>query len=191
MPPHKPPNAVKRGEDQTNESQIEVIFDIVTADGGSVITTYSIEMDHDGSGFYEVSTQPLLSSPAIISNAYVTSGAHLKFRYRAQNVHGWSDYSDEFVIVAATIPDPPTNIATISTFVSSAMTLQWLEPVNTGGNAVPITAYRVEVQHYDQSTMSEVPAGCEPGSVAAVTSQSCYVEMASLRADPFFLQQGD
>ena len=148
-------------------------------------------MDHDGNGFVEVSTQPLLVSPAIISNADVTSGTHLNFRYRAQNVHGWSEYSDEFVIVASTIPNPPTNIATISTFVSSAMTLQWLEPANTGGNAVAITAYKIEVQHYDQSTMSAVPAGCAPDSAEVVASQSCQVEMSLLRADPFFLSQGD
>lgn len=73
----------------TDTTSIEVVFEIITADGGSEITTYSIEMD-SGSGFVEVSTAPLLSSPAVISNAGVVSGAHLNFRYRAYNVHGWS-----------------------------------------------------------------------------------------------------
>jgi hypothetical protein len=115
----------------------------VAQDGGATIDTYSIEMDHDGNGFVEVSTSPLLTSPTIISNENTVSGAYLNFRYRAHNVHGWSDYSDEFVIVAATIPDPPTNIATTSTFINSYMVLSWLAPVNTGGNAVQIDAYSV------------------------------------------------
>lgn len=81
-------------------------------------------MDH-GTGFVSVSSPTLLSSPAIISNGNVVSGAHLNFRYRAYNVHGWSDYSDEFVIVAATIPDPPTNAATTSTFINAYMIFSW------------------------------------------------------------------
>jgi hypothetical protein len=80
---------------------------VITADGGSEIETYSIEMDY-GSGFEEVSSEPLLTSPAIITNANVVSGVHLNFRYRARNVQGWSEYSAETVIVAATLSDPPT-----------------------------------------------------------------------------------
>ena len=128
MAPHKPPNAPRRGEENTNESQIEVVFDQVLEDGGSSIITYSIEMSHDGGLFEEVSSAPLLTSPAVISNENTISGAYLTFRYRAFNVHGWSDYSDEFVIVAATVPEAPTNVATVSSFTSSKLTLRWVEP---------------------------------------------------------------
>jgi hypothetical protein len=189
--PHRPPNAPSRNEDFTNESQIGVEFQIVTADGGATIDTYSIEMDHDGNGFVEVSTAPLLTSPGIISNANVVSGAYLNFRYRAHNVHGWSDYSDSFVIVAATIPDPPTSPSTVLTFVESYMVFDWTEPVFTGGDGVAIDAYRIQVLQYDGITFSNVPAGCDPDSVTSVSTTSCHVEMALLRAEPFFLQQGD
>ena len=106
-------------------------------------------MDHDTSGFVEVSTTPLLVSPTIISNSDVVSGAYLSFRYRAHNVHGWSTYSDTFVIVAATIPDRPTNVATTSTFINSYMVFSWSAPVNTGGNVVEIDAYSVLVMNSD------------------------------------------
>ncbi len=79
----------------------------------------------------------------MISNVNVTSGSYLNFRYRSHNVHGWSEYSDTFVIVAATIPDPPTQPATVSTFLSSSMTFKWKEPINTGGNAVKIEKYKI------------------------------------------------
>lgn len=138
--------------------------------GGATIETYSVEMDHDGSGFVEVTTAPITTSPAIISNPDVTSGAYLTFRYKAYNVHGWSEYSDSFVIVAATIPDAPTNAATVSTLLDSSMTLRWVAPVNTGGNAVLIEEYRVQVLHYDLVTFTEVPAGCNPDSVETIAT---------------------
>ncbi len=47
--PHKPPFAPSRGNN-TNEAAIEVVFSIVTANGGATIDTYAIEMDH-GLGF--------------------------------------------------------------------------------------------------------------------------------------------
>lgn len=84
--------------------------------------TYSIEMN-SGSGFVEVSADPLLSSPAVISNADVTSGAHLIFRYRARNVHGWSAYSPTTTIVAATIPDAPTDPASLTIQYDHRVTL--------------------------------------------------------------------
>jgi hypothetical protein len=118
--PHMPTSAPSRGAN-TNEAAIEVVFEIVTADGGADIDTYAIELD-SGLGFIEVSTDPLLTSPAIISSTDVTSGAYLTFRYRAHNVHGWSEYSDSFVIVASTVPDLPTTPATISDYLSSSMT---------------------------------------------------------------------
>jgi hypothetical protein len=159
---------------------------MVVNDGGATIDTYSIEMDH-GVGFLEVSIEPLLTSPVVISNSDVTSGSYLTFRYRARNVHGWSEYSDTFVIVAATIPDVPTKAATISDFLSSSMTFQWAEPVNTGGTAVLIDEYWIKVLKSDGVTFTDLPAGCNPDSAAVVAAQHCQVEMILLREDPFFL----
>jgi hypothetical protein len=62
--PHDPLSAPQRGEN-TNENQVEVVFNLITADGGAAIERYSIEMD-SGSGFVEVSEISLLSSPAVI-----------------------------------------------------------------------------------------------------------------------------
>jgi hypothetical protein len=99
----------------------------------------------NGNGFIEVTKATLLTSPAVISNLNVTSGLHLNFRYRAHNVHGWSDYSDTFVIVAATKPNPPTNPLSVSTMINTKITFNWLSPVNTGGVAVQIDQYRIQV----------------------------------------------
>jgi hypothetical protein len=111
-----------------------------------------------GSGFVEVSTSPLLISPVIISNADVVSGKFLDFRYRAYNVHGWSSYSSEVQVVAATVPDTPTLPQTIVTEFDSRVTFIWSAPTNTGGDAIPITGYSIEVQHYDGVTYTVAPS---------------------------------
>jgi len=51
--PHSPSTMPKRGA-LTNESQIEIIFEIITDDGGAPITTYAIEMEYENSGFTQV-----------------------------------------------------------------------------------------------------------------------------------------
>jgi hypothetical protein len=103
--PHKPLSPPSRGANNTNETSVEVHFQQVVQNGGSNISAYSIEMDA-GLGFVEVANT--LVSPVIVSNTNVKSGAFLRFRYRALNVYGWSDYSDVSIIVAATVPQPPT-----------------------------------------------------------------------------------
>ena len=44
----------------------------------------------------------------------ITSGSTYRLRYRAHNVYGWSDFSPEVLILAATIPsstgEPQTTI---------------------------------------------------------------------------------
>jgi hypothetical protein len=64
-------------------------------------------MDY-GIGFVEVYNQNLTSTSVVITNVNVISGAYLNFRYRCQNLQGWSEYSPSNIIVAATVPDAPT-----------------------------------------------------------------------------------
>jgi hypothetical protein len=124
----------------------------------------------------------------IITNANVVSGAHLNFRYRARNVQGWSDYSPETMIVAATISDPPTLAETLAIELDTQLTFSWIAPVNTGGDSVVIDGYMVIVQHYDGVTYTETPdTFCEGFDTTLVSTMSCKVEMAELRIYPFFL----
>ena len=130
---------------------------MITQDGGALIETYSVEMD-SGIGFSEVSTDPLLTSPVIISNANVVSGRFLNFRYRARNVQGWSSYSSEFIIVAATVSDIPTIPSTLTTEFDTKMTFNWQAPINTGGNSILIDGYSIEIQHHDGVAFTVAPS---------------------------------
>lgn len=154
--PHTPPAAPRRG-DLTTESSIDVVFDAVTADGGAPITTYEVWMD-SGSGFGAVSTAPLLVSPATIVNPDITSGVSRLFKFRAQNVHGWSDFSPSFAIVSATIPTAPLNPKSSVQEFSTRAYFEWDFPANSGGVAIPYTAFKVFILKSDGLTFGEVPS---------------------------------
>ncbi len=73
----------------------------------------------------------------------MTSGATYKFKVRALNIVGASIFSSEFTItIAATVPDPPTNLTEINPRTnSSSVGLEWTPPANNGGSA--ITSYEI------------------------------------------------
>lgn len=121
---------------------VEVEFEAHLLDGGAAISEYSIEMD-SGSGYRVVSPASVTLSPIQISEADIVSGLHITFRHRVQNAHGWSDYSDEVTIVAATVPEPPAGVLSFHQALSSKASLKWEEPLNTGGDAVLIEEYSV------------------------------------------------
>lgn len=73
-----------------------------------------------------------LNSILITSN--IDSGFTYKLRYRAHNVHGWSGFSPEVEILAATIPGAPEEPQTY--IDNTDVVFQWTEPENTGGNNV-------------------------------------------------------
>jgi len=98
-------------------------------------------MDY-GIGFVEVYNQQLISSSVIIST-HIVSGASLNFRYRCQNEQGWSEYSPSNIIVAATVPNAPTQITTQIVEQSTLLYFGWVAPLHTGGNSIQILGYRI------------------------------------------------
>jgi hypothetical protein len=74
--------------------------------GCADIDSYEIQID-DGAGgaFVEVDgfTSPYTLNSITITDQ-ITSGLTYTLRYRAHNIHGWGDFSNEVEILAATIP---------------------------------------------------------------------------------------
>jgi len=106
--PLAPTNAPRRGV-RTNEFRIDVDWDFLKTyeqRGGSTIDSYELQIDDGASGtFLEVvgfTTYYTLNSILVSSN--INSGLTYRLRYRAHNVQGWSDFSPEASIIAATIP---------------------------------------------------------------------------------------
>jgi hypothetical protein len=120
LPPHAPPGAPARGS-ASSESQLEVNFAAYTADGGSAILAYGLEIDRgDGSGYSAV-IDSNVNTATITAN--INSGQAYQVRYRARNVHGWSTaYSTPLTIYAAVIPVfPASDIVSTSNLATSKM----------------------------------------------------------------------
>lgn len=108
--PGKPSSAPSSGS-TTSTSLLEVSWNALNSpdNGGSTILSYHLVWDYGtGTTSYEVvgyssyftSTTTTLQSPSFT----IVAGTSYKFKYRAYNLYGWGDYSDEVIIKAAAVP---------------------------------------------------------------------------------------
>jgi hypothetical protein len=131
-----------------------VQWDFLTAadaDGGSTILSYSLEADDGQGGEFvaAVGGSPETEAGRYTLNSHslttaIISGAIYRVRYRAYNVHGWGPYSPIGEIRAATPPAAP--LAPTLSEDGTSMKISWSAPTDTGGTAVAINAYKVEVK---------------------------------------------
>lgn len=69
------------------------------------------------------------------------------FRYRAQNVNGWGQYSSVTTIQAARVPDSPSSITVVNSY-STSITIQMGECLENGGSLLTqYTLYRDDGTH--------------------------------------------
>jgi len=93
----------------------------VADDGGSDITSYSLEID-DGAGGDFTAVCGLNQSYLVLHRTVtnVTKGVTYRLKYRAQNAIGWSPYSPTTYVRAATVPIAPPRpiyLSSSATFV--------------------------------------------------------------------------
>lgn len=137
--PATPTSAPTRNS-ATTATNIVVDIATVTADGGSAITSYSIEYKISG-GTYSSIKGSLSDDLLLTASQAVTSGSTYYFRYLAKNIYGWSSASPEIEVLASVDPDAPTNVETEN--VDAYLVVTWDTPINTGGTGVALTSYRV------------------------------------------------
>jgi hypothetical protein len=106
----------------TDSTKIGVSLPVVTADGGSMITSYHLMMDDGMNGdFISVvggeNQVANLNRQLTITNG-VVKGRTYRFKYRVRNQIGWSDFSTTTYILAANPPSKPP----APTYVSSTNT---------------------------------------------------------------------
>jgi hypothetical protein len=97
--PQAPVNPPRRGV-KTNEVRLGVDWDFLTTyemRGGTDIDSYELQIDDGlGGNFLEVvGFTSYYSLNSILISSNINSGFTYKLRYRAHNVHGWSDFSPE------------------------------------------------------------------------------------------------
>lgn len=73
-----------------------------------------------GGGFEPISLDLVVVLKTTVTSLThgVQKGLTYRFKYRAQNVNGFGEYSDETGILAATVPEPPLAV----TYLSSTAT---------------------------------------------------------------------
>ena len=92
-----------------------------------------------------------MTTSYFITTATLTPGVTYSFKVTARNTVGSSDYSSIISILAAQIPDAPTQLANNAVITSAyQIGLSWSAPSFNGGSAV--TDYAV---WYDNGTTSD------------------------------------
>lgn len=136
----------------SDEDQLRVEYDEITDTMGSDITSYELQMNDGLNGpFYTIhggDLAPTLSLGVTLQKNIVI-GVPYKFRYRARNKVGWTDWSPISSLSASTVPLAPEK----PTYVSSDDTqivLELHQSIYNGGSV--ITDYELAI---DGTVISE------------------------------------
>ncbi len=158
-----------------------------TNTGGSTILSLALEWDAGTSG--ATWTTLLGVNPTSLSQTYtitndITSGTTYKFRYKAQNIHGWGADSAEVSIIAAEVPQ--TMSAVTITNQDTNVRFSWTA-LSTNGAA--ISAYKLEIMQSDY-TYSLETTYCDGTNSTVISNQYCDLPMSVLTSSPFSLTAG-
>jgi hypothetical protein len=138
--------------------------------GGSAITLYELYVDGGddfSSAFTIVSGYDGTSSAYDISAADgITLGETYRFKTRAYNSKGYSDYSDESYIAFGDIPATPA-APTLKTSSKTSITVEWTEPA-TGD--LSITGYILNMDDGRNSDIESIYIGTNRPDITEYTT---------------------
>jgi len=189
--PASPSQTPTRG---TNSSYTQLIADWValtgTDTGGSPILSYHLQYDDSSNG--TLWTDLIGHSSDSLALTYTVSSSiqvpkTYFFRYRAKNVHGWSGWSPNLSLIAASVPDVVLPAAVTFNDGTNAR-IQWTLPAYDGG--MPITAYAIYVKATNGSFYTS-DATCNGTDATIRANLYCLVPISTLRAAPFSLALDD
>jgi len=105
--PGKPTPAPSVDPTNTTTSQIKVVFQNANTDvGGSPVIGLELQMDDGEQGEF-VTILNSTQKTSLVVTEDIQRGNIYRFRYRVQNVNGWSPYSDISYIKPRSIPTAP------------------------------------------------------------------------------------
>lgn len=137
--PGTPTTAPTLIQSDTDTSRITVELAKVTNSGNDPIVTYNLQIDNGKGGEFTniagYSTRSLQRTHTISEG--ISRGKNYRIRYRVGNTVGWSDFSDNLVAKAATIPDIPEK-PTLSSSSSTLIQLNLFESGNNQGSSIQL-----------------------------------------------------
>jgi hypothetical protein len=104
-------------------------------DGGSPVLDYRVNYKTQDDSSFTVYQDSLLATDLTVTG--LTPGVYYNFKVESRNLVNYSPYSDEIIVLAAQIPDQPTNLANVpANTLATQIGLEWLAPVFNGGSAI-------------------------------------------------------
>jgi hypothetical protein len=117
----------------------------------------------------------------------LSSGETYRFKYRSDNIHGWStDYSPEIDVKTLIKPTKITGVTTL--VLGSDVRISWTEPYH-GGVGIELTSYIIQVMTETGSYISD--AECDGSETSIIDNKYCDIMMTTLTASSFNLELGD
>ena len=92
----------------TSNLKIGLTWSNGVSNGGSAVLDYSVYYDQGTDNF--VLLNNAVTSPSYLTTVTLTAGTTYKFKVTARNSVGTSSFSDPVSILAARVPDSPTNL---------------------------------------------------------------------------------
>ena len=159
--PHQPPTAPSRNSG-TSVSTLIIDYPTLTGEytGGSTILSLHLQWDKGTGG--ETWTTLIGDNPYSTSVTYtyssglIESGRIYKFRYRAKNVFGWGEFSEQGDILAAAEPGQMDQVTVTS--VGTDVKIAWTPPEENGS---AITAYKIVIQTQEPLVYEESLTYCD------------------------------
>ena len=108
------------------------------SNGGSAITSYSLEWSLDGQSYTILTGDPANNILLTHTQTSLTKSTTYHYRYRVRNIHGWSPYSPVTQQVAAKVPDAP--VAPVTENTATSVKISFAAPYDGGS---PVTTFNV------------------------------------------------
>ena len=140
----------------TTAYQIAIDWDDGLYDGGSPVLDYRVSYKEESQSEFSVIASDVLDSTLIVAG--LIPGTTYQFKAESRNLVGYSGFSEIVTILAAQIPDEPTDLQNVpaNTFANQ-IALAWLAPLFDGGS--PVVDYRIWYDNASGGTFEILASG--------------------------------
>jgi hypothetical protein len=167
----------------TTNTQITLAWPASQENGGTPILDYSISYAKVGEDYESLADG--VTGLSYTATGLIT-GQEYKFIVRARNAEGYGDYSEEDVILAGMIPDPPLLPITDFLPTPDRVSITWNAPYDRGA---PILGYKILIQKAD-GVYDEELTNCDGSDPTIIAALSCDIPASALLATPHELPWG-